>query len=80
MPAQADFIEQLDNYAKWDLRDIDFVEDDWDILHALKMAVVAIYHARLKERQRLKKSYEINQPWEVSVNGTTIPQGSPRPL
>ena len=38
--------------------DIDFVEDDWDTLHALKMAVVAIYHARLKERQRLKKNYE----------------------
>uniref|UniRef100_A0A8C0HBQ7 Transcriptional adapter n=1 Tax=Chelonoidis abingdonii TaxID=106734 RepID=A0A8C0HBQ7_CHEAB len=32
MPARADFIE-FDNYAEWDLRDIDFVEDDSDILH-----------------------------------------------
>uniref|UniRef100_A0A8I6ABC7 Transcriptional adapter n=1 Tax=Rattus norvegicus TaxID=10116 RepID=A0A8I6ABC7_RAT len=39
MPARADFIEEFDNYAEWDLRDIDFVEDDSDILHALKMAV-----------------------------------------
>ncbi|ELR55478.1 hypothetical protein M91_15702 [Bos mutus] len=49
------FIEEFDNYAEWDLRDIDFVEDDSDILHALKMAVVDIYHSRLKERQRRKK-------------------------
>ncbi|XP_032136688.1 transcriptional adapter 2-alpha isoform X2 [Sapajus apella] len=55
MPARADFIEEFDNYAEWDLRDIDFVEDDSDILHALKMAVVDIYHSRLKERQRRKK-------------------------
>jgi len=33
MPARADFIEEFDNYAEWDLRDIDFVEDDSDILH-----------------------------------------------
>ncbi|KAG8520190.1 Transcriptional adapter 2-alpha [Galemys pyrenaicus] len=56
MPARADFIEEFDNYAEWDLRDIDFVEDDSDILHALKMAVVDIYHSRLKERQRRKKN------------------------
>uniref|UniRef100_A0A8C3DXS6 Transcriptional adapter n=1 Tax=Corvus moneduloides TaxID=1196302 RepID=A0A8C3DXS6_CORMO len=31
MPARADF--EFDNYAEWDLRDIDFVEDDSDILH-----------------------------------------------
>ncbi|XP_056672414.1 transcriptional adapter 2-alpha isoform X4 [Monodelphis domestica] len=55
MPARADFIEEFDNYAEWDLRDIDFVEDDSDILHALKIAVVDIYHSRLKERQRRKK-------------------------
>uniref|UniRef100_A0AAA9SC15 Transcriptional adapter n=1 Tax=Bos taurus TaxID=9913 RepID=A0AAA9SC15_BOVIN len=57
MPARADFIEEFDNYAEWDLRDIDFVEDDSDILHALKMAVVDIYHSRLKERQRRKKRF-----------------------
>uniref|UniRef100_A0A8C6Y8P7 Transcriptional adapter n=1 Tax=Naja naja TaxID=35670 RepID=A0A8C6Y8P7_NAJNA len=45
MPARADFIE-FDNYAEWDLRDIDFVEDDSDLLHALKIAVVDIYHSR----------------------------------
>uniref|UniRef100_A0A8C5M5L4 Transcriptional adapter n=1 Tax=Leptobrachium leishanense TaxID=445787 RepID=A0A8C5M5L4_9ANUR len=33
MPARADFIEEFDNYAEWDLRDIDFVEDDSDVLH-----------------------------------------------
>ncbi|KAM6337635.1 TAD2A protein, partial [Rhinoptilus africanus] len=55
MPARADFVEEFDNYAEWDLRDIDFVEDDSDILHALKIAVVDIYHSRLKERQRRKK-------------------------
>ncbi|XP_058020171.1 transcriptional adapter 2-alpha isoform X2 [Ahaetulla prasina] len=55
MPARADFIEEFDNYAEWDLRDIDFVEDDSDLLHALKIAVVDIYHSRLKERQRRKK-------------------------
>ncbi|XP_055514174.1 transcriptional adapter 2-alpha isoform X4 [Leucoraja erinacea] len=55
MPARADFVEEFDNYAEWDLRDIDFVEDDSDILHALKLAVVDIYHSRLKERQRRKK-------------------------
>lgn len=37
MPARADFIEEFDNYAEWDLRDIDFVEDDSDILHELNM-------------------------------------------
>ncbi|XP_053130793.1 transcriptional adapter 2-alpha isoform X3 [Hemicordylus capensis] len=55
MPARADFIEEFDNYAEWDLRDIDFVEDDSELLHALKIAVVDIYHSRLKERQRRKK-------------------------
>lgn len=25
--------QEFDNYAEWDLRDIDFVEDDSDILH-----------------------------------------------
>ncbi|XP_025029321.1 transcriptional adapter 2-alpha isoform X2 [Python bivittatus] len=55
MPARADFIEEFDNYAEWDLRDIDFVEDDSDLLHTLKIAVVDIYHSRLKERQRRKK-------------------------
>ncbi|XP_039613204.1 transcriptional adapter 2-alpha [Polypterus senegalus] len=55
MPARADFVEEFDNYAEWDLRDIDFVDDDSDILHALKIAVVDIYHSRLKERQRRKK-------------------------
>jgi len=62
MPAQADFIQQFDNYAKY-LRDIDFVEDDWDILHALKMAVVDIYHSRMKEDKDEKKlRSRINQP------------------
>ncbi|XP_029467604.1 transcriptional adapter 2-alpha isoform X8 [Rhinatrema bivittatum] len=55
MPARADFIEEFDNYAEWDLRDIDFVEDDSDVLHALKIAVVDIYLSRLRERQRRKK-------------------------
>ncbi|PKU35682.1 transcriptional adapter 2-alpha [Limosa lapponica baueri] len=36
MPARADFVEEFDNYAEWDLRDIDFVEDDSDILHVLE--------------------------------------------
>ncbi|XP_078229922.1 transcriptional adapter 2-alpha isoform X4 [Callithrix jacchus] len=36
MPARADFIEEFDNYAEWDLRDIDFVEDDSDILHVME--------------------------------------------
>uniref|UniRef100_A0A8C8I2Z8 Transcriptional adapter n=1 Tax=Oncorhynchus tshawytscha TaxID=74940 RepID=A0A8C8I2Z8_ONCTS len=30
---------EFDNYAEWDLKDIDFVDDDSDILHALKIAV-----------------------------------------
>ncbi|XP_046892361.1 transcriptional adapter 2-alpha isoform X2 [Hypomesus transpacificus] len=55
MPARADFMEEFDNYAEWDLKDIDFVDDDSDVLHALKIAVVDIYHSRLKERQRRKK-------------------------
>ncbi|XP_041729129.1 transcriptional adapter 2-alpha isoform X2 [Coregonus clupeaformis] len=55
MPARADFMEEFDNYAEWDLKDIDFVDDDSDILHALKVAVVDIYHSRLKERGRRKK-------------------------
>ncbi|KAK7156220.1 hypothetical protein R3I94_006337 [Phoxinus phoxinus] len=55
MPARADFMEEFDNYAEWDLKDIDFVDDDSDILHTLKVAVVDIYHSRLKERQRRKK-------------------------
>ncbi|XP_061637504.1 transcriptional adapter 2-alpha isoform X5 [Phyllopteryx taeniolatus] len=55
MPARADFIEEFDNYAEWDLKDIDFVDDDSDVLRALKLAVVDIYHSRLKERQRRKK-------------------------
>ncbi|CAB1348973.1 unnamed protein product, partial [Coregonus sp. 'balchen'] len=55
MPARADFMEEFDNYAEWDLKDIDFVDDDTDILHALKVAVVDIYHSRLKERERRKK-------------------------
>uniref|UniRef100_A0A7N8WXA7 Transcriptional adapter n=1 Tax=Mastacembelus armatus TaxID=205130 RepID=A0A7N8WXA7_9TELE len=57
MPARADFMEEFDNYAEWDLKDIDFVDDDSDILHALKLAVVDIYHSRLKERQRRKKRF-----------------------
>ncbi|XP_058488946.1 transcriptional adapter 2-alpha [Solea solea] len=55
MPARADFMEEFDNYAEWDLKDIDFVDDDSDVLRALKLAVVDIYHSRLKERQRRKK-------------------------
>ncbi|TKS80900.1 Transcriptional adapter 2-alpha [Collichthys lucidus] len=55
MPARADFMEEFDNYAEWDLKDIDFVDDDSDILRALKLSVVDIYHSRLKERQRRKK-------------------------
>lgn len=55
--------QEFDNYAEWDLRDIDFVEDDWDILHALKMAVVDIYHSRMKEDKDEKKlRSRINQP------------------
>uniref|UniRef100_A0A4W5LT29 Transcriptional adapter n=1 Tax=Hucho hucho TaxID=62062 RepID=A0A4W5LT29_9TELE len=57
MPARADFMEEFDNYAEWDLKDIDFVDDDSDILHALKIAVVDIYHSRLKERGRRKKRF-----------------------
>uniref|UniRef100_A0A672M0J1 Transcriptional adapter n=1 Tax=Sinocyclocheilus grahami TaxID=75366 RepID=A0A672M0J1_SINGR len=55
MPARADFMEEFDNYAEWDLKDIDFVDDDSDILHALKVAVVDIYHTRLEERQQRKR-------------------------
>ncbi|KAG7266437.1 hypothetical protein CRUP_030660 [Coryphaenoides rupestris] len=55
MPARADFMEEFDNYAEWDLKDIEFVDDDSDVLHSLKVAVVDIYHSRLKERQRRKK-------------------------
>uniref|UniRef100_A0A8C7MKT2 Transcriptional adapter n=1 Tax=Oncorhynchus kisutch TaxID=8019 RepID=A0A8C7MKT2_ONCKI len=55
MPARADFMEEFDNYAEWDLKDIDFVDDDSDLLHALKIAVVDIYHSRLRERGRRKK-------------------------
>ncbi|XP_011606858.1 transcriptional adapter 2-alpha [Takifugu rubripes] len=55
MPARADFMEEFDNYAEWDLKDIDFVDDDSDILRALKLSVVDIYHSRLKERQRRKR-------------------------
>ncbi|MGH0185031.1 UNVERIFIED_CONTAM: hypothetical protein FKN15_016799 [Acipenser sinensis] len=36
MPARADFMEEFDNYAEWDLRDIDFVADDSDVLHLLE--------------------------------------------
>ncbi|MGH0188063.1 UNVERIFIED_CONTAM: hypothetical protein FKN15_027726 [Acipenser sinensis] len=36
MPARADFMEEFDNYAEWDLRDIDFVADDSDVLHVLE--------------------------------------------
>uniref|UniRef100_A0A674NSK9 Transcriptional adapter 2-alpha n=1 Tax=Takifugu rubripes TaxID=31033 RepID=A0A674NSK9_TAKRU len=39
MPARADFMEEFDNYAEWDLKDIDFVDDDSDILRALKLSV-----------------------------------------
>uniref|UniRef100_A0AAX7SIM5 Transcriptional adapter n=1 Tax=Astatotilapia calliptera TaxID=8154 RepID=A0AAX7SIM5_ASTCA len=42
MPARADFMEEFDNYAEWDLKDIDFVDDDSDHLHyktSLKLAV-----------------------------------------
>uniref|UniRef100_A0A6Q2XJL7 Transcriptional adapter n=1 Tax=Esox lucius TaxID=8010 RepID=A0A6Q2XJL7_ESOLU len=62
MPARADFMEEFDNYAEWDLKDIDFVDDDSDILHALKIAVVDIYHSRLKERGRRKKTSFIHSP------------------
>lgn len=55
MPARADFMEEFDNYAEWDLKDIDFVDDDSDVLRALKLSVVDIYHSRLRERQRRKK-------------------------
>uniref|UniRef100_A0A8C5DPP9 Transcriptional adaptor 2A n=1 Tax=Gouania willdenowi TaxID=441366 RepID=A0A8C5DPP9_GOUWI len=54
MPARADFMEEFDNYAEWDLKDIDFVDDDSDVLRALKLSVVDIYHSRLRERQRRK--------------------------
>lgn len=27
------FFKEFDNYAEWDLKDIDFVDDDSDILH-----------------------------------------------
>uniref|UniRef100_A0A8C5DPX1 Transcriptional adapter n=1 Tax=Gouania willdenowi TaxID=441366 RepID=A0A8C5DPX1_GOUWI len=39
MPARADFMEEFDNYAEWDLKDIDFVDDDSDVLRALKLSV-----------------------------------------
>ena len=28
-----DPIQEFDNYAEWDLKDIDFVDDDSDVLH-----------------------------------------------
>uniref|UniRef100_A0AAZ1X3U4 Transcriptional adapter n=1 Tax=Oreochromis aureus TaxID=47969 RepID=A0AAZ1X3U4_OREAU len=56
MPARADFMEEFDNYAEWDLKDIDFVDDDSDHLHYKTYELfVDIYHSRLKERQRRKK-------------------------
>uniref|UniRef100_A0A3Q4HUS5 Transcriptional adapter 2-alpha n=1 Tax=Neolamprologus brichardi TaxID=32507 RepID=A0A3Q4HUS5_NEOBR len=58
MPARADFMEEFDNYAEWDLKDIDFVDDDSDHLHYKTYELfVDIYHSRLKERQRRKKRF-----------------------
>uniref|UniRef100_A0A8C6TFH0 Transcriptional adapter n=1 Tax=Neogobius melanostomus TaxID=47308 RepID=A0A8C6TFH0_9GOBI len=45
MPARADFMEEFDNYAEWDLKDIDFVDDDSDVLRALKLAVLLPTHS-----------------------------------
>uniref|UniRef100_A0A8D0CT86 Transcriptional adapter n=1 Tax=Sander lucioperca TaxID=283035 RepID=A0A8D0CT86_SANLU len=67
MPARADFMEEFDNYAEWDLKDIDFVDDDSDILRALKLSVVDIYHSRLKERQRRKNIYVGGFFFHISV-------------
>uniref|UniRef100_A0A3B4AGV1 Transcriptional adapter n=1 Tax=Periophthalmus magnuspinnatus TaxID=409849 RepID=A0A3B4AGV1_9GOBI len=47
MPARADFMEEFDNYAEWDLKDIDFVDDDSDVLRALKLAVLLPTHLLL---------------------------------
>uniref|UniRef100_A0A8C5DRV5 Transcriptional adapter n=1 Tax=Gouania willdenowi TaxID=441366 RepID=A0A8C5DRV5_GOUWI len=38
MPARADFME-FDNYAEWDLKDIDFVDDDSDPILTLALSV-----------------------------------------
>ncbi|KAM4795810.1 transcriptional adapter 2-alpha [Rhinophrynus dorsalis] len=88
MPARADFIEEFDNYAEWDLRDIDFVEEDSDILHALKIAVVDIYHSRLRERQRRKriirdhglinlKKFQMRQDHLWSLESSNLRMGKP---
>uniref|UniRef100_A0A8C4NYB3 Transcriptional adapter n=1 Tax=Dicentrarchus labrax TaxID=13489 RepID=A0A8C4NYB3_DICLA len=42
MPARADFMEEFDNYAEWDLKDIDF-------------NLNRLFFSLLKERQRRKK-------------------------
>ncbi|TNN62094.1 Transcriptional adapter 2-alpha [Liparis tanakae] len=53
MPARADFMEEFDNYAEWDLKDIDFVDDDSDILRGAKVYERA---KRLREEERRKRT------------------------
>nr|CAB3266784.1 transcriptional adapter 2-alpha [Phallusia mammillata] len=55
LAARGDFIEEYDNYAEWDVRDVYFSPDDKPIIKALKLAVVRIYQSRLNERARRKQ-------------------------
>ncbi|KAI8491403.1 Transcriptional adapter 2-alpha [Branchiostoma belcheri] len=55
MPARGDFTEEFNNFAEWDIKDIYFLDDDDDLLRALKLAAVDIYQSQLKERCRRKK-------------------------
>lgn len=48
LAARGDFIEEYDNYAEWDVRDVYFSPDDKPIIKALKHAVVKIYQSRYR--------------------------------
>uniref|UniRef100_A0A3Q3WUG4 Transcriptional adapter n=1 Tax=Mola mola TaxID=94237 RepID=A0A3Q3WUG4_MOLML len=66
MPARADFMEEFDNYAEWDLKDIDFVDDDSDILRALKLSVLHT-HSSLLLLPVLERCYpkEVQELYDV---------------
>lgn len=43
------FEQEFDNYAEWDLRDIDFVEDDSDILHGKSHVLRRMFESRVSK-------------------------------
>uniref|UniRef100_UPI00358F3FC5 transcriptional adapter 2-alpha isoform X2 n=1 Tax=Myxine glutinosa TaxID=7769 RepID=UPI00358F3FC5 len=55
MAPRSDFAEEYDQCAEWDLRDLEFSDDESDIFYQLKLAVVDIYLSRVRERQRRKR-------------------------